>query len=327
MQVSVVIPTYYRMKDVDECLDSIIVQTKLPKEVLVIDNAKDSETENLIKEKKNEFKKRNVILEYIRNERENSLAIAQNIGIENATGDIVLILDSDVILDKNYIREILKVYKENPEAMGVQGLIRNDKKEKKFVDRLIGIFNRLFYIHVDKKNEFRLLPSLGVLFPSFVDEVINCEWLSGANNSYKKEILEIFKFDENLKKYSWGEDQDTSYRIFKKYPNSLFMTPYAKLIHKVSKEGRISNQEIIYMEQIYYLYLFYKNINQNLKNKLIYLWSSVGRVIFRMVFLVLKPSKSKLTEIKYVFGAPIYCMKHIREIKKGDLEFFNRKLR
>ena len=327
MQVSVVVPTYYRMKDLDECLDSIIVQTKLPKEVLVIDNANDIETENLIEGREKEFKERNITLEYIRNERENSLAIAQNIGIKNAKGDIILILDSDVILDKNYIREILKVYKEKPEAMGVQGLIQNDKKEKKFIIRLIDIFNRSFYIHVDEKNKFRLLPSLGVSFPSFVDEIINCEWLSGANNSYRREILEEFKFDENLKKYSWGEDQDTSYRIFKKYPDSLFMTPYAKLIHKQSNEGRIPNKEIIYMEQIYYLYLFYKNIDQNLKNKRIYLWSSVGRVIFRMIFLILKPSKSKLMEIKYVLGAPFYCMKHLREIKEGDLEFFNKGLR
>ena len=84
MQVSVVVPTYYRMKDLDECLDSIIVQTKLPKEVLVIDNANDIETENLIEGREKEFKERNITLEYIRNERENSLAIAQNIGIKNA---------------------------------------------------------------------------------------------------------------------------------------------------------------------------------------------------------------------------------------------------
>ena len=327
MIVSVVIPTYNRMNDLDECLDSVIVQTILPKEIIIVDDSDNDEIKNLIKNRESEFKEKDILLRYIRNVRERSLTIARNVGVENATGDIILFLDSDVVLDKNYIKEILKVYKGKPDAFGVQGLIQNLKKEKKFIDKLIGIYNRLFYIQLDKKNKFRLLPSLGVSFPSFVDEVINCEWLSGANNSYGKEILEQFKFDENLKKYSDGEDIDLSYRIFKKYPGSLFMTPHAKLIHKGSQEGRNPKRELVYMEEIYFRYLFYKNIDQTLKNKLIYLWSRTGRVIFSIVCLILKPSKSKLTEIKYVLGAPFYCMRHVREIKEGDLEFFNKGLR
>ena len=327
MQVSIVIPTYNRMNDVDECLDSIIVQTILPKEVIIVDDSENNEIENLIEHRKDKFKGKDILLRYIKNEREKSLTIARNIGIENSAGDIILFLDSDVILDRGYIKEILKIYKEKTEAMGVQGLIQNVKKEKKFVDRLIGIFNRLFFILLDEKNKFRLLPSLGVSFPSFVDEVINCEWLSGANQSYKKEILEEFRWDEKLKKYSQGEDLDTSYRIFKKYPHSLFMTPYAKIIHNTSQEGRHLKRDVIYMDVIYLTYLFYKNIDQNLKNKFLYIWSRIGRIALSMLFLILKPSKSKLTEVKYVLGAPLYCMRHLKEIKRGDLEFFNRGLR
>jgi glycosyltransferase involved in cell wall biosynthesis len=315
------------MNDVDECLDSIIIQTILPKEVIIVDDSDNNEIENLIAYRKDEFKEKGILLRHIKNERERSLTIARNVGIENAAGDIILFLDSDVVLDRDYIKEILKIYKEKPDALGVQGLIQNDKKEKEFTDRLIGIFNRLFFIHVDEKNKFRLLPSLGVSFPSFVDEIIKCEWLSGANQSYKKEILEGFKFDENLKKYSWGEDLDTSYMIFKKYPHSLFMTPYAKLIHNTSQEGRHLKRDVINMDVIYLTYLFYKNIDQNLKDKFLYIWSRMGRIALSMIFLILKPSKSKLTEVKYVLGAPIYCMKHIREIKEGDLEFFNKGLR
>ena len=325
MQVSIVIPTYNRMKDVDECLDSVIVQTILPKEVIIVDDSEDNEIENFIEQRKYEFKEKDIVLRYIRNKRERSLTIARNIGIENATGNIILFLDSDVIIDEDYIKEILKIYKENPDAFGVQGLIQR-KKEKRVILTFIDIFNKLFYIYLDEKNKCRLLPSLGVSFPSFVDEVINCEWLSGANQAYKKEILEEFNFDENLKKYSQGEDIDMSYRIFKKYPRSLFMTPDAKFIDKGSQEGRIPKTELIYMDEIYLLYLFYKNIDQNLKNKLIYLWSRIGRIIFNIIFSFLK-SKSKHTEIKYRIGAPFYCMKHIREIKEGDLEFFNNRLR
>jgi hypothetical protein len=171
-----------------------------------------------------------------------------------------------------------------------------------------------------------LLPSLGVSFPSVVDEIITCEWLSGANQSYRREILKEFRWDENLKGYSQGEDLDLPYRIFKKYPDSLFMTPHAKLVHNEAEEGRPQKRELIYMDIIYLTYLFYKNIDQNFKNKVIYLWSRVGRIIFNIAFSIFR-SKSKLTEIKYTLGASFYCMRHLKEIKKGDLEFFNKGLR
>jgi hypothetical protein len=67
-------------------------------------------------------------------------------------------------------------------------------------------------------------------------------------------------------------------------------------------------------------------MDQKLKNRLVYLWSRIGEIIYDMIFFILKPSKSKLMKIKYLIGAYIYCMKHIKELKKGDLEFFNRGL-
>ena len=161
--------------------------------------------------------------------------------------------------------------------------------------------------------------------------MISCQWLSGSNSSYKREILKQFQFDENLKKYSYGEDVDLSYRIFKKYPSSLFMTPYGKLIHKTSQEGRIPKKELINIREIYRLYLFYKNIDQTFINKLIFLWSLVGSLImttaFSIMILIIKGSKSGLITVKYTIGAYVICMRHLKEIKRGDLEFFNRGLR
>jgi len=49
VQVSAIVSTYNTVKDLDECLGSIIAQTKLPKEVLVINNAMDARTKDLIK--------------------------------------------------------------------------------------------------------------------------------------------------------------------------------------------------------------------------------------------------------------------------------------
>lgn len=50
MQVSIIIPPYNRAKDLDECLDSIIVQTTLPKEVIVVDDSDNDKFEAIMKQ-------------------------------------------------------------------------------------------------------------------------------------------------------------------------------------------------------------------------------------------------------------------------------------
>ena len=193
------------------------------------------------------------------------------------------------------------------------------------------MIGKILFLGYPEENKCKVLPSTHNTYPYILTKVISCQWLSGSNCSYKREILEQFQFDENLKKYSSGEDLNLSYRIFKKYSSSLFMTPYGKLIHKTSQEGRIPKKELINMTQIYRFYHFFKLIDQTIINRLIFLWSFVGSLImttaFSIMILIIKGSKSRLITVKYTIGAYIICMRHLKEIKRGDLEFFNKGLR
>jgi glycosyltransferase involved in cell wall biosynthesis len=327
LKISVIIPTYNRTKELRDALYSVLKQTISAEEVIIVDDSDDDRIKKLISELKTIFKDKHISLKYIRNKREKSLAIARNIGIENSVGDIILFLDDDVVLDEKYSEEILKVYEEYPAAFGVQGHITNIKVSVKIWNMICKVLFLGYY----EENKCRVLPSGYSIYPHILTKVISCQWLSGSNSSYKREILEEFQFDENLKKYSSGEDEDLSYRIFKKYPSSLFMTPYAKLIHKTSQEGRIPKKERISMSEIYRLYFFYKNIDQTFINKLIFLESWMGSLIMKTVgsfrIFIIKGSKSGLIAVKYTIGAYVICMTHLKQIKRGDLEFFNRGLR
>lgn len=325
MEISIIIPTYNRLKDLSECLNSIINQTILPKEILIIDNSdRDAnKIKKLIEQLQPFFDDKEICLRYMQNKKENSLTVAKNLGVKYFSGEIISFLDDDIILDKQYYEEIIKIYEDYPDALGVEGAVvsKTNIKEIKFIFSQIS--GKLFYLGFREKNKCRVLPSMGVTY-SLGNKVINCEWLSGAS-TFKRTILGEIKFDENLKKYSDNEDIDFSYRIFKKYPNALFLTPYAKYWHKCSKEGRPSQKESTYMREIYCLYLFYKNIDQNFKNRLIYLWSIIGKMISKTFSLVV--FESNPIEIMYLIQAYILCMKHVRKIKKGNLEFFNNRLK
>ncbi len=320
-EFSVIIPTYNRTKDLSECLNSTPFQTVKPSEIVLVDNSFNNESEELFQNRKQDFEKNGIALKYIKNQKENSLTVARNLGIKAAKGDVVLFLDDDVILDKNYIKEVLKVYEKYPEALGVQGYINQGR-----FSIMRNLVNKFFFLYHLEKEGCRALPSISATYPYKLNKIILCQWMSGANHSYKKEVFEEFQYDEKLKKYSEGEDLEMSHRVFKKYLNSLYITPYAELVHKTSPRGRELGEELITMREVYGLYTFYKVFNQSAIDKIIYLWSRFGKLVFNFSRSIFKLSSSGFTENIFIIKAYLYCLKNLKQIKNGDLEFFNKTL-
>jgi len=325
---SIIIPTYNRVVELIDLFNSLLKQTDLITEIIIVDDSETNNIENLIEDMRIGFKEKNVQLIYIRNMRGKSLTIARNIGVEKAIADIIVFLDDDVILDENYLREILRIYNEYPNALGAQGFIQNvnEVKENIIVELIKTITHKLFYFSFEYKNKCEVLPSTNTLYPSNLNEVTKCQWLSGANQSYRKIVFEEFNFDENLRRYSFKEDVDLSYRIYQKYPDSLLITPYAKLVHKTSNVGRLPKKELIIMRQTYSLYFFYKNINLTYKNKLIFCWCQLGYFIRSFFNFILNPSKTTYLGFRYFVDATIENIMHLKDIKRKNLEFFNKTL-
>ena len=317
MNISVVIPTYKRKKDLQECLDSILKQSLFPAEIFVVDNARLKETEDVINGLKTDFEKAGIKIEYVENKKENSLTVARNIGVSLAQGEIVSFLDDDVVLDKDYFREAKNFFDQHKTALGMCGRpIGNLYEKNKWKFAFAQALGKIFFLGFNE-DKGRVLPSLGVTSP-MSGQIVSSEWISGAS-SYKLEIMKEFFYDENLKKYSWSEDVDFSYRVFKKYPGTLFFNPKVKYFHKLSKAGRTIGKERASMEEIYNLYLFYKLIPQNSKNKIIYIWARIGTIVYKLL-------KLRFLDIYFSFLAFLICIKNLNNIKNKNLDFFNKKI-
>lgn len=325
MQVSVIIPTYNRVDDLSACLKSVDRQTSLPKEVIIVDDSDTSEVQHYIESLQDKFTKNGVSLKYIRNTAGKSLTIARNVGIQNANSEIILFLDDDVVLDTNYIKEILFIYVQIPSAVGVQGLITHLPK----TNFIVSLLNRFFYLGHNEELRGRVLSSTSCTYPSVQEgyrSPVPCEWLSGCNQSYRKEVFLRLQFDENLKKYSYKEDVDLSYRVFKSWPRSLYLAPAAKCVHNVSTAGRLPKKARIEMEEIYTLYFFYKNIDQKFWNKCIYVWSRAGYLVKNIGIVFFKIREHRLLYIRYLVGAIGISLRNKNKIKKGDLGFSDESL-
>lgn len=313
-EVSIVIPTLNREEDLKEALQSILGQTKLPKEVIVVDDSDNNKTKGLMDQMRGDFSKKKIAIKYRRGGRRKgkSISLARNIGMAESTGDILLFIDDDVILDKKYISEILKVYERYPQALGVQGYIEGNGR----FSILSNSVNKIFYCTHVEKGKCRILPSGELTFPYSLSEVIECEWLSGTNSSYKKGVLRDFKFDEKLKEYSLWEDVQLSSSVRRKYVNSLYITPYARLIHKFSSVARRNTKRLVYIRTTYSTYFFYNNMKQTVSNKIIFSWSIFGRFIGALRKIRVCP---KL--FVFLIGSYIYTLRHLNDVINGNFTF------
>jgi len=276
---SIVIPTRNRKEDLNRLLSSIAHQTLLPKEIIVVDDSDDSETRILVEYQKADFQSKKVQLEYMRGDQKNrSISAARNIGAKNANGSIVCFLDDDVILDKNYVEEIASVFETQTTAIGVQGYILNYRAHSGFSNAL----NRVCYGFPRDYFEPNKCTAFPFVYPQPLTKLVECQWCVGANSSYQKDILNDFRFDENLAGYSLCEDLDLSVRLLNRYPHPLFMTPYAKLVHRGSPLGRVSKEKFFSILVQNTTYFFYKNVAQNLRNNIVFYWGFfIGRFVLR----------------------------------------------
>lgn len=304
MKICVIIPTLNRLDDLKITLNSISLQKRIPKQIIIIDQSDN----DLIK---NYVKSLSLPILYLF-QKEKSSARARNKGIKCAKGDIVCFLDDDVLLDKNYFSELERLFK-NKKINGVMG---DPFPESNFIQIIKNFVSRLFNSIFFNDNLFKKFCVTGVFGTgSFVikpkKEYVHCEWFWGCNMSFRKSILEEFQFDNKFLKYSIREDGDLSNRIYKKYPGTLIFSPKLKLIHFASAVARLPNLEKTKMAWVNYTYIYLKNNKIDIK----YYWSCTGQLLKSLLRGGPKSFSIELRSFKFT-------LKHLNKIKSGDINFY-----
>ena len=107
MRYSVIIPVYNRPKEVDELLESLCAQTFIDFEVIVVEDGSDETSESICEKYKSRLD-----LKYFFKPNSGP-GPSRNYGAERSSGEYLIILDSDVIVPKDYLQHIedeLKTY-------------------------------------------------------------------------------------------------------------------------------------------------------------------------------------------------------------------------
>jgi cellulose synthase/poly-beta-1,6-N-acetylglucosamine synthase-like glycosyltransferase len=181
-------------------LDALINnQNRIPDEIIVVNGGGENDCQETLEKWRKEFPQ----LKIIKTKNKN-LAASRNVGLPHCKGDLILQTDDDARPFQNWIEEIVKAHKNNPDS-GVVGGRVIDASRGNFLSKIADIAT---FPNHKKVQKVRSVP--------------------GVNSSYKKEVIEMIgDYDETLFR---GEDVDYNWRAIQSGWDVLYC-PEIKVKH------------------------------------------------------------------------------------------------
>lgn len=225
--ISIVVPTYNRIGDISDCLDSLMKSSYNNIEIIVVDNASTDGSAEFVQKLYPNIK-------LIRNNKNLGVTGGRNAGAKAAIGDFVLFIDHDVLVDKELIVQLLNILLSDNNIGMVGPVVYFYDAPKKIwaagasVNLITGRATFNTDCQGSKPFDVQVLPS-----PFMV----------------RKEVLEcIGLFDDIF--FATYEDTDFCVRM---HENDLrvMCVPEAKAWHKISSNKEI--QEMRLLDRLYYI--------------------------------------------------------------------------
>jgi glycosyltransferase involved in cell wall biosynthesis len=263
--ISVCIPTKDRPEELKRCLESILNQNFLPTEIIIID---DGNLDSLF------FKKiiePHIVFKYFKKDKPN-LSASKNLAKNLASNDLILIVDDDTVLERDYLQNIFNILNNDikKEIGIIGGSIINSKKRSLFKK----IYMRVFLL--DNGKPGRLLPwGFQTGFNGIYEDTL-VEWISGGISCFRREVLEEFSFEEFHGGRNVFEDIEYGYKVSKRY--KLIVTPKARLyhFHSPNREGMFITG---FKETYNRCWIFNKHCEKNFINIILFWWAMIGFIL------------------------------------------------
>lgn len=264
MNLSIIVPAYNSEKTIDRCLKSIFNSTYKNFEIIVVnDGSTDSTLEKI---KKYGCK--------VINLKENrGVANARNIGAKYSKANLLLFIDSDVLVHRDTISKMIKVYKSNPNIKIIGATESGKYLLNNFCEKFLTL--KRFYDFKWKKNEkrrkFSSLPECTFIEKKVFNKV------GGYNTKYKLAGM---------------EEYDIAYRLLKK---SYYNYIYRNILHDHYKGSVKKRASTLFRRTSLYLPFFLKKkslesegANATLFDAFMSLFSFFGLITIPLIIISIK---------------------------------------
>ena len=216
-------------------------------EIFVVDN---NSTDGSVQMVQNKFPE----VKIIANKENVGFSKANNQAIEVSTGEYVLLLNPDTVVEEDTFKKVIHFMDEHPEAGGLGVKMLDGKgnflpeSKRGFPTPKVSFFKAFGFTSLFPKSKLFAQYYLGHLDENEIQEV---EVLAGAFMLLRKKVLdEIGLLDETF--FMYGEDIDLSYRIIEAgYKNYYY--PHTRIIHykgESTKKGSLNYVKMFYQAMI-----------------------------------------------------------------------------
>ena len=280
MGISIIIPTYNRKEALERCIDSILLQTRMPLELIVVDDGK---LGDIPCRRRLEAKGVSCFLRRKDRTEKQGLTISKNIGVGISSGDIILFLDDDVRLESDYLQVVTQFFqsKFDPGVGGMAGQINGSGKGLSLYRYAEFLFNVLFLISPLRQGRLTATGycEQNLLFQAFpVKKICQARIIGGGISAFKRRVFDSFAFSEDYEKPNCrGEDKDFSLRVSSTY--TLYIVPQARLFHdhiELERAPRFDRGK----DLIFSAYrLFSRYIRRHRWQNILFYYSTLGIVI------------------------------------------------
>lgn len=243
--VSVIIPNYNGLENLKKNLPQLLnLLTERKDELIIVD---DKSTDGSIDHLKNieEENSKKIKIKVIYKNINTGFSSTVNKGVSEASGDLILLLNTDVFITSDIIKILEKDLTENVFAVGALNVVVEDKNEI-YEGRGVGKWKRGFLYH-----------SAGDLNKN------TTLWVSGGASLFDKKIWQkLGGLDEIYDPFYW-EDIDLSYRALKSGYKLIFEKD-AKVIHEHGKGSIRKKYSAFDIKKIAY------------RNQIIFVWKNAS---------------------------------------------------
>lgn len=106
-KISIVIACYNDYKYIEKAVQSALDQSYLNKEIIIVDDGSNAKTKAILKELKPK-------IDLLITQQNRGVSTARNNGIKSATGEFILILDSDDFFETSFCEKAMQKFQEDP---------------------------------------------------------------------------------------------------------------------------------------------------------------------------------------------------------------------
>jgi GT2 family glycosyltransferase len=286
--LAVVIPTLNRPGDLTITVRTLLDQTALPLELVIVDQSANDESERQVRAlyEKMADQAKHVRLRYMRDPAINGLTMARNVALDQNHCDIVLFLDDDVELEPDFVECLMQGYAEDPDLAGISGIITNYRPGG-FVAR---VWQWLFVRGPFRDERRRLYHRADQLRSAGRVAVTR---FGGGLMSFRIARTGGLRFDQNLRGPCEGEDVDFCLHL--PAGARLQIDPRARLVHNKSATARADEHwNASAVRGISYLY--YRNWRHGWRNFIDFAWLMTGFAILVLLACVKSASPTPWKE-------------------------------